>query len=452
MPRRKAAREPDPLEPLVPPDPPPVEPDPPEPSLEGLPVLSEAELALLEPDEPPSPPAAPVPPPDGPAADLPPIAASGEPQAPPPTDSGPPAQYSPPGDEPPDPDRPRYAQPDRFREELRGLKPEEVIERAVGLSREWHGQRGALARGTQRREELERDLQQANNAALIAYASTRGHLPGQEPPPAAPDTPPEPKPPPPVEVKQAEDGRWFLDPVAVSSLIPKAPEAPPPPAPDPGVAARSTFNAEMSSMAQEHPTYNATLTVLEQGRMYAERAVKHAAAEKGYRLENWEDTRRVIQSEGIDSALSERFQGLRFQDIQDWVEGGRLARRVVHEHAVKWYPHGVETAAPVFPRALAAPGAEPPEPIPGTPPAPEPVLALPVPALAPAFQPPAPVVSALPMANRPRNMGDRHGVSPEPDSALNRVINGSMDAFIASDPDKFRAMTTAAIRELNAEN
>jgi hypothetical protein len=164
---------------------------------------------------------------------------------------------------------------------------------------------------------------------------------------------------------------------------------------------------------------------LDQARQFISQGVNMAAQAYGHPVANREQILGVIQAYNLEGQMRQHWPDVELEDLFDLMEGGRLTQRVVRDYRSRWFP----------------------------PAAPEGQNGRPAPSLAPRGLPAraAPAASALALAGKPGTVTRRGGTAPAGDSAMERVLNATVDQLIAEDPRKTAALMDKAIQELETE-
>ncbi len=333
------------------------------------------------------------------------------------------------------PEEPPLSQHDKFLAELKDADPETLRQRLVEMHKGDVGQRGALARQTQKIRDRDADLERvtsenarirAENAALAAGLATAAAREPEPPPPA-----------PKILIKTDEEGRQYIENADLAALLPKPQPVPvPQPAVDPSHLA---YQRDIGRIAAQSPEHRATVERIESARVFMRDGIMAAATQYGHRLENAEDTIRIARAYGLDKQLEQHWPGVAPEDLMDVFTGGRLAERVITDIARKWYPQGLSdpNAAPrpqLWPDGAAPAGAA--------------DLA---PARAVSGGGPAPGgAPRLPLANKPRTLSASGGVRQDPSSSMERFLSTQTDKLLKSHSAELEKLTDEAIKELEA--
>ena len=389
-------------------------------SAEELALLDEGkdEPAKRDQDEPPTP--EPTDPPD-------------EPETPP----APRLEAEPDGDEPPEKDEPAHSDHDRILNELRALPEADLRERVAKLYKDSVGQRGAIARITQTRRDREleleaarEDLRREREQRLVAE---RLLVNGGQPP--APDAPPRPTLPKGLKVERDEDGNYFISADAARDLVQSFVPKPPEPRPEDVQAQR--LRADFERIAGQDPSFRPTIQRLETARQFLITGLRQAQQQYGHHLRTVEDSQNVARAYGLDRQVEQHWPGVRFEDLIDFAQGGRLSERVVEQFARSWFPEGVREKNGA-PRPVLFDG----DPA-GAPPSNDPPAG------------PAPRHTGhsqrLPLGEKPPTMNRRGGLRPEPGSAMNAFLDAKLDDLISKPRTEVEAILGSAIRELEGQ-
>lgn len=336
---------------------------------------------------------------------------------------------------PPPPEEPPLSQHDKFLAELKDADPETLRQRLSEMYRGDIGQRGALARQTQKIRDREAELDRvtsenarirAENAALAAGLATAAAREPEPPPPA-----------PKILIKTDDEGRQYIENADLAALLPKPQPVPvPQPTVDPGHLA---YQRDIGRIAAQSPEHRATVERIESARVFMRDGIIRAATEGGHRLENAEDTIRIARAYGLDKQLEDHWPGVAPEDLMDVFTGGRLAERVITDIARKWYPQGLsDPNGP--PRPELWPD--------GVRPAAATELA---PARAAGGGGPAPGgAPRLPLANKPRTLSASGGVRQDPSSSMERFLTTQTDKLLKSHSAELEKLAEDAIKELEA--